>query len=53
MLIPTMVFMWWTKTGMLIFFILLVVRDIGADNTSQIIPVKTYASQSRYRVWLP
>ena len=29
------------------FFIILVVRDIGEDNTSQIIPLKNYGSQSR------
>ena len=38
---------WWNGC------IILLVRDIGADITSQIIPVKNYGSQIRYRVWLP
>ena len=40
-------FISWRKTGMLKFFVVLVVCDIGADNTSQILPVKIYSSQSR------
>ena len=38
------------KTGMLKFFKVPVVRDIGEDFTSQIISVENYSSQSRHRV---
>ena len=41
------------KTDMLKCFCNSSTTDIGANNSSQIIPVKNHGSQSRYRVWLP